>query len=148
VLEASSEGAAEHAAAAVPLPASAVPASLHASLMARLDRLGAAKEVAQIGAVIGREFSHALLAAVVRQPEAELGSAVDRLIARCARPSAKAPVCSTEPIIRCPIMSGTVAVCFSASARNWLASSRMLFSVLFSFWTTSFVAFKGDAPLC
>src|SRR5262252_6236613 len=81
VLEVSSEGAAEHAAAAVPLPASAVPASLHASLMARLDRLGAAKEVAQIGAVIGREFSHALVAAVVRQPEAELGSAVDRLIA-------------------------------------------------------------------
>src|SRR6516162_5009649 len=77
VLEAGSEGAAEHAAAAVPLPASAVPASLYASLMARLDRLGAAKEVAQIG----REFSHALLAAVVRQPEAELGSAVDRLIA-------------------------------------------------------------------
>src|SRR5262245_4983566 len=81
VLEASSEGAAEHAAAAVPLPASAVPASLHASLMARLDRLGDAKEVAQIGAAIGREFSHALLAAVVRQPEAELGSAVNRLIA-------------------------------------------------------------------
>ena len=49
----------------------AVPASLHASLMARLDRLGPAKEVAQIGAAIGREFSHALLAALVRQPEAE-----------------------------------------------------------------------------
>ena len=43
----------------------AVPATLHASLMARLDRLGAAaKEVAQVGAVIGREFSHELLAAV------------------------------------------------------------------------------------
>jgi class 3 adenylate cyclase/predicted ATPase len=81
VLEASSEGAAEHAAAAVPLPSSAVPASLHASLMARLDRLGDAKEVAQIGAAIGREFSHALLAAMVRQPEADLGSAVTRLIA-------------------------------------------------------------------
>ena len=50
----------------------AVPASLHASLMARLDRLGSAKEVAQIGAAIGREFSHALLAAVARKPEAEL----------------------------------------------------------------------------
>ena len=62
-------------------PALAVPASLHASLMARLDRLGPAKEVAQIGAAIGREFSHALLAAVVRKPEAELGSALDRLIA-------------------------------------------------------------------
>jgi class 3 adenylate cyclase/predicted ATPase/tRNA A37 threonylcarbamoyladenosine biosynthesis protein TsaE len=80
-LEACSEGAGEQAAAAVPLPASAVPASLHASLMARLDRLGDAKEVAQIGAAIGREFSHALLAAVVRQPEPELGSAVNRLIA-------------------------------------------------------------------
>ena len=49
--------------------------------MARLDRLGSAKEVAQIGAAIGREFSHALLAAVARKPEAELQSALDRLIA-------------------------------------------------------------------
>ena len=81
VLEAESEGAAQRTAAAIPSPALAVPASLHASLMARLDRLGPAKEVAQIGAAIGREFSHALLAAVVRKPEAELASALDRLIA-------------------------------------------------------------------
>ena len=81
VLEAEGEGAAERTAAAIPSPALAVPASLHASLMARLDRLGSAKEVAQIGSVIGREFSHALLAAVVRKPESELGSALDRLIA-------------------------------------------------------------------
>jgi len=46
-----------------PAARQAVPASLHASLIARLDRLGPAKEVAQIGAAIGREFSHALLAA-------------------------------------------------------------------------------------
>jgi predicted ATPase len=58
-----------------------VPASLHASLMARLDRLGPAKEVAQIGSAIGREFSHAVLASVARKPEAELGSVLDRLIA-------------------------------------------------------------------
>ena len=81
VLEAESEGEARRTAAVVPSPALAVPASLHASLMARLDRLGPAKEVAQIGAAIGREFSHALLAAVVRKPEAELGSALDRLVA-------------------------------------------------------------------
>ena len=81
VLEAEGEGDARRTAGAVPSPALAVPASLHASLMARLDRLGPAKEVAQIGAAIGREFSHALLAAVVRKPEAELGSALDRLIA-------------------------------------------------------------------
>jgi predicted ATPase len=80
VLEAESEGAARRTVAAVPSPALAVPASLHASLMARLDRLGSAKEVAQIGAVIGREFSHALLVAVVRKPEMELQTALDRLI--------------------------------------------------------------------
>jgi class 3 adenylate cyclase len=80
VLEAGSESAAEHAVAAVPSPALAVPASLHASLMARLDRLGPAKEVAQIGAAIGREFSHALLAAAVSKPEADLTSALDRLV--------------------------------------------------------------------
>jgi predicted ATPase len=81
VLEAEGEGDARRTAGAVPSPASAVPASLHASLMARLDRLGPAKEVAQIGAAIGREFSHALLAAVACKPQAELGSALDRLIA-------------------------------------------------------------------
>jgi predicted ATPase len=48
--------------------------------MARLDRLGPAKEAAQISAAIGREFSHALLAAAVRKPEAELELALDRLI--------------------------------------------------------------------
>jgi class 3 adenylate cyclase/predicted ATPase len=80
VLEAESEDAARRSVAAVPSSALAVPASLHASLMARLDRLGPAKGVAQIGAAIGREFSHALLAAVVRQPEADLASALDRLI--------------------------------------------------------------------
>ena len=62
VLEAGSEEEAQRTAATVPSTALAVPASLHASLMARLDRLGAAREVAQIGAAIGREFSHALLA--------------------------------------------------------------------------------------
>jgi class 3 adenylate cyclase/predicted ATPase len=79
VLEAGGEGVAQRTGAAVPSPL-AVPASLHASLVARLDRLGPAKEVAQIGSAIGREFSHALLAAVVRKSEAELGAALDRLI--------------------------------------------------------------------
>jgi class 3 adenylate cyclase/predicted ATPase len=72
-LEAESEGA--------PLPSLAVPASLHGSLLARLDRVGPAKEVAQVGAALGRKFSYPLLAAVVRKPEAELASALDRLVA-------------------------------------------------------------------
>ncbi len=65
----------------IPSSAVAVPATLHASLMARLDRLGGpAKEVAQIGAAIGREFSHALLAAVVGKPDAELEAALNRIV--------------------------------------------------------------------
>ncbi|SUS05938.1 SAM domain (Sterile alpha motif) [uncultured Defluviicoccus sp.] len=58
-----------------------VPATLHASLMARLDRLGSvAREVAQVGALLGREFSYELLAAVTRRKEAELNAALDQLV--------------------------------------------------------------------
>jgi class 3 adenylate cyclase/predicted ATPase len=80
VLEAESEGEARRTVALVPSPALAVPASLHASLMARLDRLGPAKELAQIGAALGREFSCPLLAAVMRKPEAELLTAIRPLV--------------------------------------------------------------------
>jgi predicted ATPase len=81
VLEAGSQDDAQRTVAGIPPSAPAVPASLHASLMARLDRLGSAKEVAQIGAVIGREFSYAVLIAVASRVEAELQSALDRLTA-------------------------------------------------------------------
>ena len=80
VLEAAGEQAINRVVAAIPSPTLEVPASLHASLMARLDRLGQAKEVAQIGAAIGREFPHALLATVTGKPETQLQPALDRLI--------------------------------------------------------------------
>jgi class 3 adenylate cyclase/predicted ATPase len=57
----------------------AIPRTLHGSLLARLDRLGPGKEVAQIGAVIGREFSYELLSAVAAMPEVALRTALDRL---------------------------------------------------------------------
>ena len=57
-----------------------VPATLHASLMARLDRLGsAAKEVAQIGAVLGREFAYELIEPVAQRHETELQAALGQL---------------------------------------------------------------------
>jgi len=62
-----------------PLPALANPTTLHASLMARLDRSALAKEIAQIGAAIGREFSYALLRAVVAIDEASLEEALGKL---------------------------------------------------------------------
>jgi len=60
---------------------SAVPATLKDSLMARLDRLGEAREVAQIAAVIGRQFPFLLLAAVVPKGGAELEAALAKLAA-------------------------------------------------------------------
>ena len=79
VLEAKGSGV--NIAASVPAAALAVPATLHASLMARLDRLGpTAKEIAQVGAAIGREFSYELLAVIARRTEAVLRGAMGRLV--------------------------------------------------------------------
>jgi tetratricopeptide (TPR) repeat protein len=58
-----------------------VPTTLQASLIARFDRLPAAKQVAQIGAVIGRDFAHALLATVARIPDAQLAHGIETLVA-------------------------------------------------------------------
>ena len=58
----------------------AIPASLHDSLIARLDRVPEVKEVAQIAACIGREFTHRLLAAVAPVSENLLAQAVDQLV--------------------------------------------------------------------
>ena len=57
----------------------AIPPTLQQSLMARLDRLGSAREIAQIGAVIGRDFPYALLRAVAGTEDQALQAALDRL---------------------------------------------------------------------
>jgi class 3 adenylate cyclase/predicted ATPase len=62
------------------LPLLEIPATLQDSLMARLDRLAPAREAAQVGAAIGREFSHDLLAAVAQMPEAKLNEALTDLV--------------------------------------------------------------------
>lgn len=56
-----------------------IPASLQDSLMARIDRVSEARDVAQVGACIGREFDYPLLAAVADKPEESLRNALDRL---------------------------------------------------------------------
>ena len=63
-----------------PLPPLAIPSSLQASLVARLDRLAPVKDVAQIGAVLGREFSYELLAAVAHHTDDQLQRALDQLV--------------------------------------------------------------------
>ena len=65
---------------AQPLTDLAIPATLQDSLMARLDRLAPVKEVAQVGACIGRDFSYELLAAVLERGGEDLAQALDRLV--------------------------------------------------------------------
>jgi predicted ATPase len=62
------------------LPPFAIPTSLQASLLARLDRLASVRLVAQTSAAIGREFSYTLLRAVSRLPEDEMQTALGRLV--------------------------------------------------------------------
>jgi class 3 adenylate cyclase/tetratricopeptide (TPR) repeat protein len=63
-----------------PLPTLAIPSSLHDSLMARLDRLGTVKEVAQIGAAIGREFSYDTIRALAHRPDDRLRDELNQLV--------------------------------------------------------------------
>lgn len=63
-----------------PLPPLAIPATLHDSLEARLDRIAAVKELAQIGATLGREFPHSLLRAVAGLDDVTLEHAIDQLV--------------------------------------------------------------------
>jgi class 3 adenylate cyclase/predicted ATPase/energy-coupling factor transporter ATP-binding protein EcfA2 len=64
-----------------PLPPLAIPATLHDSLMARLDRLATVKSLAQLGATLGREFSYELLQAVASWDEATLRRGLQQLVA-------------------------------------------------------------------
>ncbi|MCP1842842.1 putative ATPase/class 3 adenylate cyclase [Bradyrhizobium sp. USDA 4524] len=70
----------DHYVVSGPLPSLAIPTTLNASLMARLDRLAPVKEVAQIGAVVGREFSYELLSVVAKLPRQRLEEALAQLV--------------------------------------------------------------------
>ncbi|HEX5078677.1 MAG TPA: adenylate/guanylate cyclase domain-containing protein, partial [Geminicoccaceae bacterium] len=72
--------AGDHYALTGPLPAVAIPATLHDSLMARLDKLAPVKEVAQLAATLGRVFSHELLAALSPLGQAALEQALSELV--------------------------------------------------------------------
>jgi predicted ATPase/class 3 adenylate cyclase len=62
------------------LPSLAIPMTLHASLMARLDRLASVRDVAQIAAVIGRDFNYELLSELAGLPKAKLDEALEQLV--------------------------------------------------------------------
>jgi class 3 adenylate cyclase/predicted ATPase len=63
-----------------PVPRLAIPTSLQASLLARLDRLAPVREMAQIGAALGRSFSHELISAVAAMPQHQVDGALAQLV--------------------------------------------------------------------
>jgi predicted ATPase len=63
-----------------PVAPFAIPTTLHASLLARLDRLAPTREVAQMGAALGRSFSHELISAVAQMPQHKLDNALEQLV--------------------------------------------------------------------
>jgi class 3 adenylate cyclase/predicted ATPase len=72
--------ASDHYAIAGPVAPLAIPTSLHGSLLARLDRLASTREVVQIGAALGRSFSHQLISAAAQIPHGELDDALKQLV--------------------------------------------------------------------
>ena len=72
--------AGDHYAVTGPSAPLAIPTTLHASLLARLDRLAPTREVAQIGAALGRSFSHELISAVAQMPQQKLDDALEQLV--------------------------------------------------------------------
>ena len=72
--------AGDHYSAAGPVTPLAIPTTLHASLLARLDRFAPTREVAQIGAALGRSFSHELIRAVAQMPQQKLDEALEQLV--------------------------------------------------------------------
>ena len=125
-----------------PSSALAIPATLHASLIARLDRLGPiAKEVAQVGSVIGREFGDDLGERVAQRPAAELRSALDRLteagllFCRGVPPSpiySSTHWCRTPPTALCCERDDWI--CTPASRLHLSGISRILSSASPSSW--------------
>jgi predicted ATPase len=102
----------------------AIPTTLHASLIARLDRLDPPREVAQIAAALGRQFSHELISAVAPMPRQQLNEALARLVSaelifRRGTPPPMRSTLSSTPWCRMP---PTVRCCAASAGRSTLAS--------------------------
>jgi predicted ATPase len=119
--------AGDHYTVAGPVAPLAIPTSLHASLLARLDRLAPTREVAQIGAAIGRSFSHKLISAVAAMPQRQLDDALEQLVRaelifrRGVPPDAeytfKHALVQTPPIAPC--CAAVANNCTPALLRRW-----------------------------
>jgi len=145
-----------------PLPPLAIPATLQDSLMARLDRLAPVREIAQIGAAIGREFSYSLMRQLVGRDDAALKHALAQLehaelVFRrashpkpftrsstrwCAMPRMKA--CSKAAVSNCMVRSRTRSR--TGFRRSWRASPRSLRTISLKPDLWSLPSITGSRP--
>lgn len=129
----------ERRAPARPLPADSsathtVPPTLHASLMARLDRLGREpKEIAQVGAAIGREFSFELLSEIWQRPDTELRAALVQLVEAGLAFRRRPPICSSTLWCRRP----RTVPCCATSDRSFMRALRPPLNTAFRKSTSS-----------
>ena len=114
-----------------PLQPLAIPTTLHASLLARLDRLAPVRTLAQVGAALGRQFSHDLIAAVVSLPNTQLLDALNQLVAsEFSSGAARRPMQSTHSSTLWCRMPRT-ALCSEASAGSFMVVLLRQFSANF-----------------
>jgi predicted ATPase len=106
-----------------PLPALAIPTSLRDSLLARLDRLAPVKEVAQIGACIGREFSYELLARVSTLSNELLEGALPKLTEAGMVYRRGTPPNATYTFKHALVQDAAYDSCFRANALNCIPRS-------------------------
>ena len=105
-----------------PLPPLAIPATLHDSLMARLDRLAAVKPLAQLGATLGREFSYALVQAVAPWDEATLHRGLAAVSGGRVPVPAGGATARDVPLQACPDSgSGLSVACSRAPASSTIS---------------------------
>jgi hypothetical protein len=135
--------AGDHYSMTGPVVPLAIPTTLQASLLARLDRLAGTREVAQIAATLGRQFSHELISAVAEMPQPRLEGALEQLMRAelvfrrgGRRLMPRTPLstrwCRTPPIAPCCAPDGSN--CMAVSPPRWNASFRRLQRLSLSSW--------------
>jgi predicted ATPase len=132
----------DHYALQGPVAPLAIPISLQASLLARLDRLPPTREIAQIGAALGREFSHQLISAVAAMPQQRIDDALEQLVgAELIFRRGTAPDATyTFNTLWCrmprtaPYCAAGNNNCMAASSRHWRASSMRSLPLSHRYW--------------
>jgi predicted ATPase len=111
-----------------------IPTSLHASLLARLDSLAPTREVAQIGAALGRSFSYELISALSLMPQQQLDSALAQLVSAELIFRRGTPPDAEYTFKHALVLTRLIAPCSRVAGSRFMPRSSRLWSVNFRTW--------------